>query len=199
MVDSLRPHVTIIIMRCFIAIDLPDNVLRKVIQLKERLSTRVSTVRWTRAEQIHLTLKFLGEVPDSDVPVVCEYAQEVASQFEPMEFQVAGLGCFPPRGGVRIVWVGMADPTGELLRCQRACENAFADLGFKKEGRPFHPHLTIGRVNNPRESDEIRRILKSNEDFDAGSYTADELVVYQSVLKKTGPVYTPMAHCGMGR
>lgn len=185
------------IMRCFIAIDLSDKVLRNVTQLKERLSTRVSTVRWTRAEQIHLTLKFLGEVPDRDVPVVCEYAQEVASRFGPIDLKVAGVGCFPPRGGVRIVWAGMADPSGELFRCYQALENAFADLGFNKEGRPFHPHLTIGRVNNPRESDEIRRILKSNEDFDAGSYTADELVVYQSVLKKTGPIYAPMARCPM--
>lgn len=193
MVDSRWCCVTILLMRCFIAIDLPDNVLRKVIQLKERLSTRVSTVRWTRAEQIHLTLKFLGEVPDPDVPVVCEYAQEVASQFNPIDLQVASVGCFPPRGGVRIVWVGMSDPSGELLRCYKALEDAFGDLGFNRESRPFHAHLTIGRVNNPRESEEIRRILKSNEGFDAGSYTAEELVVYESILKKTGPIYAPMA------
>ena len=176
-------------MRCFLAIELPQEVRDGLARLQERLSSVGRAVRWTRTDQIHLTLKFLGEVPDDNVPAVCEAAGAVAKRFAPFEFEVGGSGCFPPGGAARIVWAGIPDPPQTLIDCQRACEQAYGELGFKQENRQYHPHLTIGRVRDPGASRQIRAAVESEGEFSAGSLAADELVLFQSILRPSGPTH----------
>ena len=176
-------------MRCFVAIELPQEVRDGLAGLQERLSSVGRAVRWTRTDQIHLTLKFLGELPDDKVPALCEAAGGVARRFAPFEFEVGGTGCFPPGGAARIVWAGVLDPPQALIDCQEACEQAYGALGFKRENRRFHPHLTVGRVRDPRASREIRAAVESEGQFSAGGFVADELVLFQSILSPTGPTY----------
>lgn len=177
-------------MRCFLAIELPVEIRDQLAALQERLGDQARGVRWTRVDQIHLTVKFLGEVPDRDIANICETASSIADRFEPFELEVAQAGCFPPRGPARIVWAGMPNPPTALIDCQRACEDEYAKLGFKAENRPFHPHLTIGRVKDPRASRDIRPAVENEQQFQAGLFLAEELVVFQSVLARSGPTYT---------
>jgi len=184
-------------MRCFVAIELPEAVQRRLARLQQALGWAGSGVKWVRAEQIHLTLKFLGEVPDGQVPAVCEAVQAVAARHGSMTLAVSGVGCFPQRGAARVVWVGIMNPPEALIACQQELERALEELGFAAETRPFHPHLTLGRVKNVQTGYELRRRIESHGTFEAGTFPADELIVFESVLQRTGPVYTPLARCAL--
>jgi 2'-5' RNA ligase len=179
-------------MRCFVAIELPEKVREGLAQLQARMRGDRRGVRWTRVEAIHLTLKFLGEVADTQVVEVCAIARRVAERYSASELDVAGVGCFPPRGAARVVWVGISPPPA-LLECQRECEAAYAEIGFAPEGRAYSPHLTLGRVNEPALGYRIRGGLGEFEGFTAGRFVAEELTVFQSELRPSGSVYTPLA------
>ncbi len=185
-------------MRCFIAIELPQAVHDRIGRLQEQLRSRIRGVGWSRTEQIHLTLKFLGEVPDTHLPRVIDAASAVAGRFAPMDLTVAGTGCFPPHGAARVLWVGVAPPPPELTGCAEACEQAMAALGFPPENRPYHPHLTLGRVKGFDAGRQARAAIEQVAHFNAGAFTATELVLFQSVLQRTGPIYTPMARLPLG-
>jgi len=185
-------------MRCFLAIELPDEVRRQLAALQDRLRLRLRGIRWTRTDQIHLTLKFLGEVGDAQLPDVRRLAGRIAANYPPMNLHLQTTGCFPPAGSAHIVWVGMPAPPPHLLDCQRACENGYADLGFPPENRPYHPHLTIGRVNDPRVSRELRAVLQDEQALPADPFATQELVLFQSILASTGPTYHVLARASFG-
>ncbi len=184
-------------MRCFLAIELPRETRDRLAALQKRLTALDREVRWTKVDQIHLTVKFLGEVPDADVARICNAAADVACGHPPVDIQVSGTGCFPPRGPARIVWAGLASLPQPLVDCQEACERAFAELGIPPETRPFRPHLTIGRVRDQRGSHKIRPVVEAESRFDGDRFTAGELIMFQSVLERSGPTYTILSHAAL--
>lgn len=186
-------------MRCFIAIELPEEVRNRLVDLQGQMRSLGRAVRWTRFEQLHLTLKFLGEVSEVRVAEVCNVAQRIADRYPPFELEIRGTGCFPPRGGVRIVWADVANPPPALLACQKDCEDTYSTMNFERENRAYTPHLTIGRVNEMGASDRIREIVRQHESFLAGRFTAAEMTVFQSELSRGGSVYTPLAHARFGK
>ena len=107
------------------------------------------------------------------------------------------MGCFPPGGAARIIWVSVGEPPQTLLDCQQACEQGYAELGFKKEKRKYSPHLTIGRVRDFGASGRIRAAVENESNFKTGSFVADELVLFQSVLKPSGPVHTVISRTSL--
>jgi RNA 2',3'-cyclic 3'-phosphodiesterase len=180
-------------MRCFVAIELPAEVRKQLAELQGRLNAMDSFVRWIRPEQIHLTLKFLGEVPDRQVPEVCSAVVETAARLDPMPIEVAGTGYFPRGGPARVVWAGVVGPSSELIACQAACERVLAELGYPPEDRDFRPHLTIGRSREPNGAREVRGVLAAAGEFRCRPFIASELVIFQSVLGRAGPTYTALA------
>ena len=185
-------------MRCFLAIELSADVREQLGQLQKRLRALDRAVRWTRPDQIHLTLKFLGDVPDADVSSMCDAAAEVARRFPPFELRISGTGCFPPGGPARIVWVGIDGPPQPLVECHRACEETYARLGFEPEGRAYTPHLTVGRVRDGHAPGEIRAAVQAEAQFSLGSVAVAELVMFQSVLGPTGPTHTAIRRAPLG-
>lgn len=181
-------------MRCFLAIELPDDVRRALGALQDRLRDAGAGVKWTRPEQIHLTVKFLGDVADRNVPEVTEAARALASRYPSFDLEVRSAGCFPPKGPARIVWAGLADPPAALIDLHRDAEQSFAELGFKPENRAFKPHLTIGRVKESRDTWSLRDAVASEAGFTADIFPVDELVLFQSILDLQGPTYVPIAH-----
>ncbi len=181
-------------MRCFVAIELPEQVKRSLARLQEEFAHLGRAVRWVRPEAMHLTLKFLGEVPDNRLTAICQAVTNAASVCEPFEFAVRSAGCFPPRGGVRVVWAGVDEPTGLLADCQQRCEEAFAELGFDKESRPYVPHLTLGRVKDVRRTGNLREGVADRADFEAGIVSVEQLVLFESRLSPQGAQYTPLHH-----
>lgn len=140
---------------------------------------------------MHLTLKFLGDVSDGQLPNVCEAVKSAAAQSQPFEFSVTGVGCFPKGGAVRVLWVGVEDASGELAKCQAAIESAVEPLGFPRESREFSPHLTLGRVKDAPASSRIRDALR-NAAITPMVQAVDSVVLYESQLSPGGARYTPV-------
>lgn len=144
MTDSAQDHV-----RLFVACEVPDDVKESIGEVIENLRSRSgSAVRWIRPEGVHVTLKFLGEVPTKKLPAVKLAIQEAVVGHSPFELEFSNIGTFGGREGLRIMWVGIA---GDVLRLEalvRAVNAALAVVGFEPERRPFRPHLTLGRVRD---------------------------------------------------
>lgn len=184
-------------MRCFLAIELPDAIRRELGKLQECLRSVDKAVRWVRPEQIHITLKFLGEVPDAKLPAVCDVPVRAAERFGPFDLEVRGTGCFPPSGSPRVLWAALADIPEALARCQHQCEQAYAELGYTPENRAFKPHLTLGRVREGSSSRGVREAVKEQEGFFGGRFTARELILFQSVLGPGGAKYVPIVRAAL--
>ncbi len=135
-------------MRLFVALELPPSHRASLAGVCER--GRRGGVRWVPAESVHLTLKFLGDVDEEMVPRLKEALVAVAAAAEPFALSLSGGGCFPNARAPRVVWVGLGEGAEEAAALARAVERALQPLGFAAENRPFKPHLTIGRVKDPR-------------------------------------------------
>ncbi len=185
--------------RCFIAVELDPAIREAVGRLQGKLSLPGVAVRWVRPEQMHITLKFLGEVDDQVVPLICEAVAEVARQGEPFDLHVRGTGCFPPRGrDVRVVWAGLSDETGRMERLYTLLEATMTDLGFPPERRPFSPHLTLGRAKSPRQATPLREHVAGFDSFDSGVQAVDSVILFESRLRKTGAEYTVVVRERLG-
>ncbi len=183
--------------RAFITIPLPHLLLEKLTALQRKLEQQVPprSVRWVRAEGIHLTLKFLGDTPTEKLPDIKRALAAVARHAPPCTFTVEGLGCFPNPRRPRVVWVGMQEPTGRLAALQDGIEEVMAPFGYPPEGRGFTPHLTLGRVRRRTPRSDAARVGEVVTSTTVGSLAevpADHFALIRSVLKPTGAEYTTL-------
>ena len=184
-------------MRLFVAIALNDAVKAELRKAQRALAAFDRTARWVTQDQMHLTLKFLGEVPDAQVEAICTAAGLAAAAMVPFELTVGGCGCFPPKGPVRVVWVGTEEPGGVLARGNEACEAHYAELGFPREGRPFSPHLTLGRVRDDATAGKLRQAVSAMQ-VARHRQPVKELCVVQSTLTPQGARYAIVSRHPLG-
>jgi 2'-5' RNA ligase len=189
-------------LRTFIAIELDEELKGNLTHLQDRLREQLApgSVRWVRPEGIHLTLKFLGDTTTDKVEEVKAALTQAAGEVEPFTFTVSGLGCFPNARRPRVVWVGLHELTGSLVRLRDAVEAHVAPLGFPTENRPFRAHLTLGRVHRHASKSEVREIGEVVAASSTG--TIDEMTVtsvfyIKSDLKPSGAVYTILFEAGL--
>ena len=177
--------------RVFIAIELPAAVRRKLMEHIDRLRDSVPDARasWIREENLHLTLKFLGDTPVARVENLSGTASIAASKVQPFEIIVEGGGAFPPKGQPRVLWVGIEDPSGQLARLHGTLEDECAKAGFPREPRAFHPHLTIARIRKPFDSRQLVTLHKEMG-FEAETVRASELLLIRSELRSKGSRHT---------
>lgn len=184
-------------MRLFVAIELADAAKSKLSELQARLGRDCQGVRWIPREQLHLTVKFLGEVPDGRVPEVCAGLSTAALDCRPFAMGLEGAGCFPPRGSVRIVWAGLLDASGQLRLCVESVESAMEILGYAGESKPFSPHITIGRVREDRSGGAIRQAV-SKGNLARLEQPVTSFTLMSSVLAPQGPTYTAVCRVPLG-
>lgn len=197
-------------MRLFVAIELTDEVRETLKSVQGALGRSCDGVRWVRAELLHLTVKFLGDVPDGEAPRVAEAVARSAGRSSPFEIELTECGCFPPRGPVRIVWVGTHDPSGFLAGCVNVVEEEMEAIGFPKETRPFSAHLTIGRAKDGRvrriglercgeesAQDGVRSATEGVKVKRVGQ-SVQELTLMSSVLSPKGPSYSVVGKAKLG-
>jgi RNA 2',3'-cyclic 3'-phosphodiesterase len=182
------------VIRLFIAISLSDEVhtgLEHVIQdLKNRLPG--GAVRWVQASNIHLTIKFLGDVSVAGLEMLTTMFQTEAAHHQQFEFSVGGIGAFPSPHRPRVIWVGVEAPA-ELSGLQHGMEAEMARLGYAPEERPFSPHLTIGRVARNADPGDLRRLSSVLETFKVGFLGVTQVKaihLFRSDLQPGGAVYT---------
>jgi 2'-5' RNA ligase len=185
-------------MRTFIAIDLDERLKTVLDNLAAQLRPLTKSVRWTGNAGMHLTLKFLGEVPDDAVPRISSRLEEVAVRHRPFLLTLQGTGTFPPGGRPpRILWVGIA-PEPQLFALQDDVEREMEKLGFGREDRPFHPHLTIGRVKFPSRLDALVEEMNKRRAERFGEMNVQRLTFFQSVLMPSGAQYAVLKECPLG-
>lgn len=179
-------------MRTFIAIDLSEEAKRELAKLQSELKKSNADVKWVEPENVHLTLKFLGEVTDEYVIKVKEVLDKIASQFKPYEIMLSGIGAFPKLDYPRVIWVGIEKGKIETKEIADKIEEELSKLDFQKEDREFSAHLTIGRVRSPKNKQTLKEKLQT---LDCKLYTVNCTLVssinlYQSTLTPQGPLYT---------
>ena len=176
------------------AVELPAPVREAMGELVRDLARCRADVRWVEEENFHLTLKFLGETPQPRLAAAAASLAEAGAGVSGFRLRAEGLRVFPDLRRARVLWVGVADDSGRLSPLVQRLEAAFARRGFAPERRPFRPHLTIGRVKRPTAAlDRLASLLDTHADFDAGQTRVDEVVVFASQLRPSGPVYQPLA------
>ena len=182
------------LLRAFIALEIPASIQESIQQQTAGLRKVASSslVRWVPAENLHLTLKFLGDVSSTSLQFVTQMLSREASQYPGFSMQVGGLGAFPSARRARVLWIGIRAPE-TLSALQRSLDSAAARLGYPPEDRPFSPHLTIGRVKQTAAPTDLQRIQAALEAASVGPLgKADVSAVHliKSDLKPTGSVYT---------
>lgn len=184
-------------MRLFVALELPVGVRRALGELVRRLASSGADVKWVGEENFHLTLKFLGEVEPARLPELGEALSRVAGETAPFRFTAAGTGAFPSVRRPRVIWVGVDRGRDELRELAGRVDGALAELGFPREDRPFTAHLTVGRVRSPRGGEALVELLSSTA-FPEREVAVEEMVLFQSVLGRGGPVYTALGRYPLG-
>jgi RNA 2',3'-cyclic 3'-phosphodiesterase len=187
--------------RSFIAVEMSPRVVARVGELIDKLRVASQDITWVRQQQMHITLKFLGDVADTETPDICRVVRGVAERFEPFEITCRGAGAFPSTANPRTLWIGVQDGAEELKQLQAAIDEALKkELGFAKEQRGFHPHLTIGRLKRDVAGgrDQLASLLAEHAQFDADLAVVDEVVTFASFLGRGGPTHDALDHAELG-
>jgi 2'-5' RNA ligase len=179
-------------MRLFIAIEIPDEVKKELTAVQQRLKGPGVEASWPRPEGIHLTLKFLGETPESRIPEIMNGIREAARETGPFRLEVRGVGTFPNPKNARVVWVGLSGDVEKLSRIQASVEEAITGIGFERDERAFTPHLTLGRVKYIRSRDRWLKTLEEVKDASLPGFDVTAVSLMKSELKPSGAVYTEM-------
>ena len=184
------------VIRAFIAIDLPQEILQCLDDVSQHLMEEFggAPIRWVPVENIHLTLKFLGDVSESNIEMLTDILKSIAINVKQFEFSVGGLGAYPKPHRPRVIWVGVEAPH-EVMIAQRSIESEMSRLGYARERRPFNPHLTLGRLSRHSTNQDIRNIaelINNNTVGYLGSALATSFHMYRSDLKPSGAVYTKL-------
>lgn len=169
--------------RLFIAIDLPEEVKQKLGNLRKELA--FPQAKWVKKENLHLTLKFLGQVEEEKIHLVSSGLKKALKDFSCFALQTSELGAFPDPKRARVLWIDLEKGREETRNLFRLMDNQLLDLGFEKETREFEPHITLARFKKPAPLLNLPSVGFSCY------FIAREVVLFESILKPEGPVYKP--------
>lgn len=178
--------------RAFVAFKLPERVIGHAEALQDKLKAHHLKLRWVKPQNIHLTLKFLGDIPEADITTVGSALEKAVKNQEPLEMTVQGMGVFPSIKRPRVLWIGLGGALESLKQLQTRLEEQLEKIGFKREKRGFKAHLTIARIKGAIPPDRLLRAMEQTADYTPQSFVAQKIVFYKSDLRPQGPVYTPL-------
>ena len=179
-------------LRSFIALELPLTIRSALAELQQELKRCNADIRWVKPDNIHLTLKFLGEVKEDRIDGIIKAVRDVCDRYGQLRLEVRGLGVFPNRRSPRVLWVDVPDD-GLLAGLQKDIEEAMALAGFKSEKRGYTPHLTIGRFRSLKEKDHLLERIGQFSDNSLGYIDVKSVALMRSDLGPAGAVYTRIA------
>lgn len=183
-------------LRTFVAVEITPEVRSSALRLIDRLRVAQAKVTWTKADNLHYTLKFLGDVPAERTGEICAAVQEAVAPFSPIEIVAGGVGAFPSASRPRTLWLGVTEGAEPMELLFQAVERLLVPLGFPREHRRFSPHLTLGRVreSSPAALQALAGLLVKHAAFDAGAITVQSVTVFSSTLDRDGPTYNVLSH-----
>ena len=177
-------------LRTFVAIELPRQLTVRLGHLQDQLRGHRFNIRWVRPENIHLTLKFLGDTPAAGLAALGDALAAAARGHPSFSLFLKGFGAFPGLDRPRVVWVGIDGQTAALQALQRAIEGGLASIGFPFDNRPFRGHLTLGRIRGRVETERLRNAAEALQAFTSEYFAVERINLFRSELKPTGAVYT---------
>jgi len=190
-------------LRCFVAIKLPEEVKAGLSRLQAELkSGKQSPIKWVDPYNIHLTLKFLGNVNLDMTTQITGAIGEAARGVSPFHLEIKGLGVFPNPRRVQVIWVGMSGEVDKLLQLQKGIESALARLGFAPEARAFTPHLTLARVReraSPDERQKLGELIASTKFETEYTFPVEAVSLMRSQLTREGAIYSQISSVELGK
>lgn len=178
--------------RVFCAVELSEDVRARLQEHIARLRQEVpdASASWSRVENIHLTLKFFGNVALDHIPKISAAATRTTEQFSKFQIEIGNTGVFPRPSRPQVLWIGVNDPSGQLAALQKSFEDECAAEGFPKEDRPYKPHLTIARLRKPERQLADTHLQMT---FNPIEIAVHELIVFRSELSSKGSRYTAIS------
>jgi len=185
--------------RSFIAVDLTAAHKRTLSRVINGLARKWPEYKWSEPDQLHLTLNFLGEVPDEKIPQVCEIMRQTLAEHNSFSFQLDAIGAFPKSRRPRIIWAGVGDGASNLSRIYYDLRENLDELRLERDRKAFRPHITLGRIRNQeRWPDSMIEYLDGEQNLQLGSADVDEVVLFSSFQEKAGADYTVMDRVSLG-
>lgn len=184
-------------LRAFIAIPLPPDIVELAADLQFRLKSGGLKMRWVRSQGMHLTLKFLGDIPESRVDDLSGAMQRAGSGFGVVDLAAQGLGVFPSIKRPRVLWLGIGGETDRLARLHGRLDAELERIGIAREKRPFRAHLTLARAKGAVNTRLLLDSLQAQGQYAARAFQAQQMVLYQSDLRPQGAVYTARANVNL--
>jgi 2'-5' RNA ligase len=178
--------------RSFIALELPDDILSALGRVQEHLKSYGFRTKWVRPANIHITLKFLGDIDAGTIEAIASAMVSAAEGCAPISLAAKAIGVFPNIKRPRVLWAGLTGQVDVLIDLQRKLDDCLGHIGFAKERRSFKGHLTLGRFKARVNSTEIMRALGEFKDFETPSFMARELILFKSELRPSGAVYSKL-------
>jgi 2'-5' RNA ligase len=179
--------------RTFLALPLESTVRRELVRYQEVCAKMITSVKWVEEENLHLTLKFLGEVPQEQLTRIKSAAGKVAAAFPALNLSLGRPGAFPNFGRARVLWVGLADQGDKLRLLVRQLEEELALLGFPREEKEFVAHLTLGRLREPA------RVVLPPFSGEGMPVRMSKIVFYRSILTPRGPLYQALSELELSK
>jgi len=183
------------LIRAFIAVTLPEPLTGLVFEVQQALKAQGLRIAWVPPGNVHLTLKFLGDIEPADIDPIAAVMSESAQQMVPLTLFASGLGVFPDLRRPRVVWLGVTGDMPQLIAFQKDLDTRLVALGkgrFKPEERPFKGHLTLGRIKVRLDSGILVKVLRETGRVDSQAFAVDAVHLIQSRLTSTGSIYTPL-------
>jgi len=177
--------------RCFIAIELSEEIKNTLAKIEKELEKTIYGVKWVEPGNIHLTLKFLGYIEKDIVEKIKEILKEIAAGMKPFKIKLSSVGAFPSPSQPRVIWVGIDEGKKESTEIANLIEEKVSPLGIEKENRAFHPHLTLARVKFLKDKSSVKNAFASSK-VPQVEMTATKITLFQSTLSPEGPTYSPL-------
>ena len=180
--------------RTFLAIDLPSCLLDSIVKKQQAMKPELPFITWDKSENLHLTLKFIGDTPESKIPGLQQVVAKAVKGIQPFVINLRGFGVFPDKLAPRTLWAGIEGDLEVLLDLTRMIETEVTQLGFPPEGKPFCPHLTLARIKkNQRAAGEaIEKASMLADPFIFGSLLVEQVTLFKSEFRPTESVYTKL-------
>lgn len=178
--------------RIFIAINFPKKEILTAKLAKMINEIKHLPMRWVKPEMLHLTLSFLGNIEEDDLPKIKKIVEKITSFYSPFIIKFSGIGAFPDLKKPRILWIGAHEEKGILIKLQETLRQELISAGFALEEKKYQPHITIGRIKEKLSSSHIKTIQKFYQKYsqaDFGENSIESVDIMESILLPDGPVY----------
>ena len=175
--------------RTFIAVEIGSPAREVMLRMIKQLAGELNGVRWTQPDQLHLTLKFIGDIDNRELPEICTQMRAACSGIEAFSASLKGIGAFPRNKPPRVLWVGFQDGTEPLKLINQRLETSLTGLGVPTEGRAYAPHLTLGRINRGADQDQIAARLARDMDTEFASFDISDVHLIASIRERNRMIY----------